>query len=195
MWLVSSFVPRPPLLTRRAPSTHRVWARLIQSERFGREGERYNGDAACVLIVYRRCCCPQNCGDYGIWKYGTFLSYFAIPHRCCHMFGPNSVACCFSALFIILAGFAAVATVCDPTWRSVDQTLSRCLIGCCRWPVALCLVRFEENCVNNLSSNSINIHIYSAIAPASAAHQYIIQIMHGSWLTYNTFTLAATYLM
>ncbi|GFG30830.1 hypothetical protein Cfor_00758 [Coptotermes formosanus] len=27
------------------------------------------------------------------------------------------------AIFIIIAGFAVVATVCDPTWRSVDQKL------------------------------------------------------------------------
>jgi len=100
------------------------------------------------------------------------MTYFAIPCCCCHMFGPNSVACCFSALFVILAGFAAVATVCDPTWRSVDQTLSTCLTGCCRWPVALCLLRFEENCVNNLSDPSKYTYVQQ-LAPATDAHQYI----------------------
>ena len=104
------------------------------------------------------------------------LSYFAIPCCCYHMFGSNSVACCFSALFIIIAGFAAVATVCDQTWRSVDQTLSRCLTVCCRWPVALCLLRFEGKCVNNLSYRSVRIHIYWAVAPANAAHQYIFKL-------------------
>jgi len=93
--------------------------------------------------------------------------YFAIPCCHCHTFGPNSVACCFSVLFIILFGFAAVATVCDPTWRSGDQTLSTCLTGCCRWPVAMCLLRFEENCVNNLSYRSIKIHVCSAIGTSN----------------------------
>jgi hypothetical protein len=104
------------------------------------------------------------------------------------MFGSNSVACCFSALFIILVGFAAVATVCDQTWSSVDQTLSRCLTVCCRWPVALCLLRFEENCVNNLLYSSSRIHIYPAISTSKFCTSVHIPITYGSWLIYNTHT-------
>ena len=123
------------------------------------------------------------------------MSYFAVPWCCCHMFGRNSVACCFSAMFIILAGFAAVATVCDPAWRSVDQTLSTCLTGCCRWPFAMCLLRFEENCINNLSYRSIRINICTAIGTSNRRTSVDIHITHGSCLIYNTYTLTATYLL
>ena len=169
-WLVSSFVPWPTLLPGIAPSTHRMSVKLIKSEHFVKEGEWYICDPPCGQVVYRQCCCPT----YKL-LWWSFLSYFVILCCCCHMFGSNSVACCFSALFIILAGFAAFATVCDPTWRSEDQTLSTCLTGCYIWPVALCLLRFEEKCVNDLSYRSIKIHMYSTIAPANAAHQYIFK--------------------
>ena len=122
-------------------------------------------------------------------------SYFAISCCCCHMFGPNSVVCCFSALFVILAGFVAVATVCDPTWRSVDQTLCTYLTCCCRWPVTLCLLKFEGNCVNNLSYRSIKIHIYSAIGTSKCCTSVHIQIMHGSWLIYIKYTVTCPYLL
>jgi len=185
---------QPPLLTGWAPTTHRIWVSLIQSERFGKESEWYIGDPACGPVLYWQCCCLKYFGgDDGICCY--MMTYFAIPCCCCHMFGPNSVACCFSALFVILAGFAAVATVCDPTWRSVDQTLSMCLTGCCRWPVALCLLRFEENCVNNLSARSIKIHICSTISTSNWHISVHIQISHGSCLIYNTYTLTPTYLL
>ena len=103
------------------------------------------------------------------------ISPFLVTAATCLVLIQLLVVFFFSALFIALVGFAALATVCDPTWRSVYQTLSRCLIGCCRRPVELCLLRFEENCVNNLSYSSVKINIYSAIAPPNVAHQYIFK--------------------
>jgi hypothetical protein len=46
-----------------------------------------------------------------------------------------------------------------------------------------------------LLNRSIRIHIYSETGTSKCSTAVHIQITHGSWLIYNTYTVTATYLL
>ena len=75
-----------PVLLQGEPLAPQISVRLIQSEHFGKEGERYIGDPACGPVIYRQCCCPTCklmwCWNMKIWNFLFIFCYslWLLPH-------------------------------------------------------------------------------------------------------------------